>query len=194
MSNNRITRSNSYTVPDCYKNQGGGGGTVKPSEGALGNAIEALLNADSDGALWSGPHGGQGNTFCNIYIPTQTVEIREMATYCTQTSQAQGTELKMGIYDLLTGEKLAETVDGILASVGTQFLPLKTPIILERKRLLYRAIAGNENGARFLWQSNKWAGAGSPSISFQVPNAMLPQNISAFTSNKINFRFNVGVL
>lgn len=162
-----------------------------PEFSAVGNSIDGLLDADSDGAIWSGADGGFGYTYCNLYYPIQTAKIKEMGYYCTQSSNNPLSGVKLGIYEESSKNLIAETALTV-CQVGGIFVPLLNPVILERAKAYYIALSCNENGARFLLRSSKWGGAGLPSISFEIPNAMCPSNYGANFSNKRTYRYNIG--
>lgn len=170
---------------------GGSAGPVDPAFAAVGNSIEGLLSGDTDGAIWSGATGSFGNTYCNLYYPIQTAQITTMGYYCTQTTSDPLAGVKLGIFRESDGLKIAETAQSV-AQVGGIFLPLITPVVLNKAEAYYLALACNENGARFLMQSGKWGGAGLPSLSFEIPNAMIPANYGLEFSNKRTYRYAIG--
>lgn len=181
---NRNTGGASFNSPYA-------GGAPLPEYSAVGNSIDGLLDADSAGAIWGGPDGGMGYTYCNLYYPIQTAQITAMGYYCVQSNKVAGAGVKMGIYEESTGDLIAETALTV-CGIGGIFLPLLAPVILERSVAYYTALSCNENGAQFLLRSSKWGGAGLPSISFEIPNAMIPSNYGANFSNKRTYRYSIG--
>lgn len=181
------------------RNSGGGQGAgvsnigpVAPEFAAVGNSIDDLLAGDTDGAIWSGATGGAGYSYANLYYPIQTALVTQMGYYCTQTASDPLGSVKLGIYEEATGNLIAETAAAPLSGTGGKFPNLITPVELQKATAYYLALACNENAARFLLQSNKWSGAGLPSISFEMPNKLIPANYGLDFSNKRNFRFAIG--
>lgn len=156
------------------------------------NSILGLNLADTDSAIWSGPNGGLGNTQCNLFYPAQSVMVNSLAYYCTQTGSVSGAGVKVGIYDGVTGLLLGESLLTVIPGAGGQFVDLISPITLTKGKAYYLAISCNENGARFLISSNKWNGAGLPSVSFEIPNLMVPGNATLYFPNKRSTRYTVG--
>lgn len=170
---------------------GDGTPTPTPSSASSANGSDVFNDADSAGQIWGGADGGAGDTYCSLFNPVQDVLFEGLSYYCTQCNSVIGAGVKMGIYDLLTGNVIAETITTI-TQVGKIFLPFTAPVVLKRQKAYYKAISCNENGAQFLVSTGKWAGAGSPSLAFTIPNAMVPSNALAFYSNKRSIHYAIG--
>lgn len=182
------------TVLNRYMPGGGGSNSsqTNPALASSANGSDVFNDADSAGQIWGGPNGGAGNTLCSLFNPVQDILFEGLSYYCTQSSSDLGSGVKMGIYDLVTGDVIAETLTTVV-QVGKIFLPFVSPVTLERHKGYYKAISCNENGAQFLVSTGKWGGAGSPTLAFEIANAMIPPNALAFYSNKRTFHYAIGV-
>ncbi len=155
---------------------------------SLSNILASLWACDSAGTIWTGIGGGAGNTYFNIYSPSGTGEAGFIYYFCTQANGNR--DIGGGIYDI-NGTLIESTVLGT-PTVGFQALALNNFTTLIDGDAYYVALACNENGARFLMQSNKWNGAGD-TIAGESANTFIPNSIAGVLSNKRNYRFYIGM-
>ncbi len=156
---------------------------------AILDRSQALKDFETDGVLWQGGGGGQGNTYFEIYIPSKDGYLTEGALWA---SQAGGTGVDaVALYDEF-GNLLVKSANHNPV-VGFSSVPFTAPVMVTKNQVYYRAFACNQNGTRYLQSTGKFQGSG-PTIAGQAPNVFLPNSIAGFLTNKKNYRYYIGLV